>query len=137
MIKWLDRYKIGHDTIDSQHRVLFEIAQETEELLTCESVDKYDRIMNLLQRLKDYTMFHFEQEEEIMLKAKYSKFFSHLALHEEFISQLDKIILQLDQELDEKVIRNMLVFSIDWIADHILKVDKYMAEEIKTKVTDI
>ncbi|OON99341.1 MAG: hypothetical protein ATN35_13010, partial [Epulopiscium sp. Nele67-Bin004] len=119
MIKWLDKYEVGNETIDAQHKVLFDIAQETEELLTAYEVDKYDSIMNLIQRLKDYTMFHFEQEEEIMLKAKYSKFFSHLALHEEFIDQLDKIILKLDTEMDEKVIRDMLVFSINWITDHI------------------
>ncbi len=137
MIRWLDKYQIGNDTIDSQHKVLFEIAQETERLLATDDMDKYDSIMDILKKLKEYTMFHFEQEEEIMVRAKYNKFFSHLALHEEFIEQLDKIISKLDQEIDEKIIRDMLILSIDWITNHILKVDKYMVQEISTNTTVI
>ena len=53
--------------IDSEHRELFRIINETQELLENEILDdKYNRIQEMMERLKEYAEQHFRHEEEYM-----------------------------------------------------------------------
>ncbi|OOB80584.1 MAG: hypothetical protein BEN19_00465 [Epulopiscium sp. Nuni2H_MBin003] len=130
MIKWQDSYKVGIDMVDEQHKVLFDIVIQTEHILNQYAYDKYDSIIELLQKLKEYTIFHFEQEEEIMIKANYNKFFEHKVLHTDFIEKLEELVGGVDIQTDDEVIKNILIFLIEWLTEHILKVDKNMAKKI-------
>lgn len=67
-----DKYKTGIDLVDKEHRRLFEIIKETNDLIQNDLLhDKYDEIMRLLVELKDYTQFHFADEEMLMEKMHY------------------------------------------------------------------
>lgn len=59
MIKWKEDYELGIKHIDEQHENLFEIADRAYKLLTNEFfTDKYDKIIEILEELKEYTVFH-------------------------------------------------------------------------------
>ena len=78
MILWKDKYQIGLEMVDQQHEKLFEIAGRIFDLVkTSDNIDKYDQIMEVIQELKDYTVFHFEEEEAYMEKSGYPKLMSH------------------------------------------------------------
>ena len=67
LFTFTDKYKTGIEFIDEEHKRLFEIIDETYELIHDHFIhDKYDQIMSLLDQLKDYTEFHFHDEEEYM-----------------------------------------------------------------------
>lgn len=124
MILWKDEYKIGLELVDTQHEKLFEIAGEIYDLVKLsEDADKYDQILEVIQELKDYTVFHFREEEAYMLESKYPKFFSHKVLHENFIEKVNSVnITSLDDNQTEYLLE-MLKFVLDWLQNHILKVD--------------
>ena len=124
MILWKDEYKIGLDLVDDQHKRLFEIAGEIYDLVRLnEEMDKFDEIVEVIQELKDYTVFHFEAEEAYMLEIKYPKFFSHKVLHQEFIQKVNSVnITSLDED-QTKYLFEMLTFVLDWLQNHILKID--------------
>lgn len=66
-MKWKDEYAIGIEAIDEQHKKLFAIAQEAEDLLDLPSkYDKYDEIIKIIDELKDYVNFHFSEEEKVI-----------------------------------------------------------------------
>lgn len=128
MIKWKDEYCTGIDLIDEQHRRLFEIANSAYELLNNKLyVDKYDRIMEILKELKDYTVFHFSSEEGYMKSIGYKKFLSHKVMHDDFIERINNLDLNDLDENQDKYISEILDFIVDWISDHILGTDKKMA----------
>ena len=55
-----EKYKTGVELIDTEHRRLFEIIHDTNDLIHAELLhDKYDEIMHLLVELKDYTEFQY------------------------------------------------------------------------------
>lgn len=59
MIKWSDEYLLGIDIIDEQHKELFRIAGDAYDLLKNEFyIDKYDRVVKLIEELKRYAAFH-------------------------------------------------------------------------------
>ena len=79
-------YYIGIDMIDEEHKQLFKYADEAYELLHDEyTPDKYDRIDIILEKLRDYTVKHFTDEEQYMESINYKKLFTQKVQHQEFI----------------------------------------------------
>ena len=64
MLKWKDDYSIGIEQIHEQHKMPFEIAGRAYSLLTNDfCTDKYDKILEIIEELKNYTIFHFRCED--------------------------------------------------------------------------
>lgn len=129
MISWKDEYRIGVNLIDDQHKKLFEIADRAYELIKNPlNVDKYDKIVEILKELKDYTVFHFTTEEKYMKTIGYKKFLSHKVQHDDFIEKINSFDLnEIDQDQD-KYVMEVLDFIVKWISEHILGTDKKILE---------
>ena len=125
MYEMKEEYKIGVELIDEQHKKLFELANKAYILLKDDfSLDKYDKIVHILEELKDYTIFHFKSEEEYMESINYKKLFTQKIEHEEFIKKIEAIDLRnIDEKQDESLVK-ILNFLNDWLTEHILKTDK-------------
>ncbi len=125
MIQWKDEYLIGVPEIDLQHKKLFEIADSIYDLVKNQFVtDKYDSILDLIAELKDYTVFHFEQEEKYMQSIGYKKFFTHKVEHDDFVEKINSYDLSVLDEDQDKHLIDILDFVVDWIVQHILEKDK-------------
>ncbi len=133
MYEMKDEYLTGINLIDTEHRRLFEIAEETYQLSRQDFIpDKYDQINNLLGELKDYTIMHFEHEEEYMEKIGYKRIFTQKIQHEEFRNKLIELMdsekLEGSQEEQNKMVDEMLGFLTDWLINHILNNDKLIGK---------
>ncbi len=130
-----DRFKTGIDLIDDEHRTLFEIIKETNDLICAEHLhDKYDRIMELLGKLKDYTEFHFRDEEALMESIGYPKLDAQKRAHSAFVERLVDIDLNTLDEIDndqQSYLLDLINFLIGWLTNHILVSDKKIAEYVK------
>lgn len=131
MMEWDDSYLVGVEEIDMQHKRLFSIAKEADLVLKDEyKFNKYDDVKELVGKLRAYTQYHFEQEELIMFKAGYQGLKAHMKLHKGCIEEIDHLIVDsIDCDQDENI-SYILNFVIDWIIEHIAKVDKNMAKII-------
>jgi hemerythrin len=125
MISWKEKYAIGNKVIDDQHKMLFEICDKIINLQQDKYIiDKYDRIMDLITELVDYTTFHFHQEEAYMLEINYAGYEEQKAEHDEFIEKLLDVNLGDIDENQDKYIEDLLVFVLDWLSKHIITKDK-------------
>lgn len=132
MFQWKDEYVTGVKFIDEQHKMLFEIAFKAFDIYKNELIlDKYDRILEVVEELKEYTKYHFEQEEKFMLESKYKKFFSHKVQHDDLIKDLEKMNLKEIDQNQDKALLDILNFVLEWIQNHILKTDLGMTAELK------
>ena len=129
MYEMKEEYKIGVEQIDEQHKKLFELADKAYMLLTDKfSLDKYDKIVGIVEELKEYTIFHFKSEEEYMESINYKRLFTQKIEHEKFIKTLDTIdLIHLDRNQDESLVK-MLNFLNEWLTEHILRNDKLIGE---------
>ena len=67
----------GIEMIDSEHRQLFDYANQIYELLHAEFVpDKYDNMIDILGKLREYAKKHFADEEAYMESIQYKKLFT-------------------------------------------------------------
>ncbi|MBC8588308.1 bacteriohemerythrin [Paratissierella segnis] len=125
MIKWSNKYLLGIDIIDEQHKELFCIAGDAYDLLKNEFyIDKYDKVVKLIEELKRYATFHFETEEKYMMEIGYKKLFSHKMVHNDFIKQVNEIDLEKVDENQEEYLASIIQFIVDWIEQHILRMDR-------------
>jgi len=125
VIAWKEEYMLGVSQIDEQHKKLFEIAERVFSLLKDKlQVDKYDKIVELIQELKEYTIYHFEFEEEYMSNIRYSKYFTHKKEHAAFIEKINNIDLTKVDEEQNAYLLEIMDYVVSWISNHILKRDK-------------
>jgi len=124
-----EEFKTGIEIIDNEHKMLFEIADKIYELLNNEFImDKYDRIVNLIQELKGYAALHFRDEEAYMESINYKKMFTQKIDHDNFIKKLNEIDLNEIDENQHKYILDLLEFVNQWLVSHILEKDKLIAQ---------
>jgi hemerythrin len=125
MVTWKEEYSIGVPVIDEQHKALFDIVNRVQSLLGDEFiVDKYDGIVAIINELKEYTIYHFQTEEDYMLKIGYKKLFTQKVLHQDFVEKMNSIdFSQIDND-QNKYLNEILYFVCDWLLMHILKEDK-------------
>ena len=126
MFEMKKEYFTGIELIDGEHRQLFDYANQIYELLHAEFVpDKYDNIIDILEKLRNYTKQHFADEEAYMESIHYKKIFTQKIQHQAFIEELDKFDLDSISEVEnqEEVIEKLLLFVMDWLKEHILGLD--------------
>jgi hemerythrin len=129
MYEMKDEYLTGIENIDNEHRVLFEIAEETYKLKHNNFIpDKYDNVKALLHKLKDYTNMHFDNEEKYMESINYKRMFTQKVEHQAFRDKLESYDIDGIDEDTDYVIDDMLEYLTKWLIEHIFENDKRIAE---------
>ncbi|BCK01182.1 bacteriohemerythrin [Anaerocolumna chitinilytica] len=125
MYEMKPEYYIGVDTIDNEHAELFRIANDAYELVKNDFVpDKFDDIVAIILKLKEYTKQHFADEEAYMLSIGYKRYLSQKAAHDEFIEKINGIDFESIDHNQTKVLLDILDFLNDWLVHHIVEKDK-------------
>jgi hemerythrin len=132
MIEWKDEYELGIPLIDEQHKKLFDIAGDAQELLLMpKSMDKFDEIATIIDELRAYVEFHFEAEQGIMEKIRFPKYFSHKFEHQALIKKMNELDIHNIDDDQQNQLLNIVTLIIDWITEHVLEKDKVMAAHYK------
>lgn len=122
-------YYIGIEDIDGQHKELFRIADEAYTVLKDEFIpDKFDNIVALIGRLKDYAIKHFADEEAYMQSIHYKKFLSHKIEHADFIEKIETWDFEQADRNQTETLLDLLEFLNNWLVHHILEKDKLIAQ---------
>lgn len=118
-------YYTGIETVDQDHQRLFEIIGEANALIRNEFIpDKFDNITELLEKLTDYTKFHFRNEERHMEQVGYAGLDAQKRAHAGFIAKLEDIQLDGFDGNQQEVLLGLMDFLFNWLVQHILKMDK-------------
>ncbi|KJZ86338.1 hypothetical protein ClosIBUN22A_CONTIG60g01167 [Clostridium sp. IBUN22A] len=130
MYEMKDEFKTGIDFIDEQHARLFEIANEAYTLLKNDfTIDKYDKVIDLVDELRDYTVFHFNAEEEYMDSINYKRRFTQKIEHDAFIKKINEVDYKTIDSNPDKYILELLELLNQWLTGHILHNDKLISKE--------
>lgn len=138
MITWDEKYELGIEVIDNQHKELIAITSKLSDLLTnaVQGQDIYDDMMTIIADLRDYTIYHFGYEEKIFDNIGYVNAVAHKGEHKKLIDEIENLDLS---KLDEDQItagKSILKFLITWVFKHIsgsdfLYRDEFIANGIK------
>ena len=120
-----EEYLTGISFIDTEHKELFRIIGEVYRVIEDEFIaDKYDEIVHLLEELRDYTKFHFADEEKYMEDIGYAGLEAQKRAHDAFIARLEDMDMEHIDEHQQETLEELMEFLTDWLVNHILHTDK-------------
>lgn len=118
----------GNELIDSQHEEL--IGRINKLLDSCESSDAKLTAVKTLDFLSDYTVFHFDAEENLQKEIAYPGYEKHKEQHDAFkktISELDEMLAE-DEGPTPAFVEKVEENVIKWFYTHIEGFDRSVAE---------
>jgi len=121
MFEWKERYAIGIDSIDAQHKGLY--ANGAELFAAMSAGQAKERLSSILAHLVQYTEAHFAFEERMLQLHKYPDFPAHKAKHDDLTRQ----VKQFQQDVRSGKIGvgvPLLAFVEEWLTQHIGNVDR-------------
>ena len=126
-MEWQKDYELGHDKIDLEHRVFFDLVKSVGSAL--DRGDSKDRIRRLIAETAKYADFHFLSEENIMIDVGYPDFADHHKIHQELMQSLNRCIVNF--EVSEESTRDLVTFLTNWFVKHTTNEDLKVAKYIK------
>jgi len=121
LIEWGDEFITGIDTIDKQHRGLVELLNTLSRDFDENKTRKDLEI--ILEKLFDYTKYHFSTEEYLMKQASYPDYQRHKDEHDTFVKKVKGFIGNF-MDGKEELTKDIVDFLSEWVKNHILKTDK-------------
>lgn len=121
LIEWSDKYLVGYNEIDNQHKGLVILINELYTLMT--KGKSKENLEIIFDHLTDYTKEHFSMEEMMMKKYAYPDYEQHKLEHMKFVDRLNGF--RSDFKNNKVTISiEVLNFLKDWLLNHILVTDK-------------
>lgn len=135
---WHDRYKIGVDFIDKEHKQLFSTMNKLLQLTDNEEKSEWV-CREGVKYLKNHVEKHFEHEESYMQSIHYEDYDVHKRLHDNFrFDTLPALETELEEtQFSVESIRHFLGVCIGWVVAHTQTEDQAIVGKINSKWKNI
>ena len=127
---WDQRFVTGIDSVDQQHRHLFDIVNRVGDMLLNTAETDEAGIQAVFKELADYARYHFADEEKVMREGQVDARSRevHLRIHREFIQQVGSMwSARTSMNNPAEILHGFLTA---WLSFHILGEDQSMARQI-------
>jgi len=138
LLKWDDeKMGMGIDLIDGQHKKLVVIINDLAKAI--DTNEDKERLFAIVDRLLEYTQYHFTTEEEYFDKFDFKESSLHKSEHKYFIEHFKGIKRGLESKAkarDKAVIKlsaEILEYLVDWFINHITGSDREYMNLFKEK----
>jgi hemerythrin-like metal-binding protein len=127
LVQWdEEKYDVGVKAFNAHHKRLVDIINLLHS--TADGSNNLNHISVIYKELIDYTKYHFDVEEKLMLKYKYDNYHLQKLEHKKFVDSLTKSFEKFKTEFYIVELMELIDFLGDWILDHILNTDKQYKE---------
>lgn len=122
LFQWSKRLTVYNAEIDGQHKKLLEIGTKLQNFRESKGKSKAD-FLKIITELKDYTVYHFESEEQIMADGGYKDLERHKEIHKNFVKQVTSIDFNKFDYENKEELKKLIVFLSKWVLQHIRNED--------------
>lgn len=121
LMAWKEVYLIGVETVDEHHKKLFSLVNGLYDALLAGG----GRVAAdaALKALLDYTVYHFDAEEELMRSAGYPELEEHRRQHRVLLDRTLAMVA-LYEKGQEEVSMQLVHFLKDWLYQHTTTSDR-------------
>lgn len=131
-IAWNDDLLVNIVQIDDQHRELFRRFNVLGDAVWDGKGKQV--IGETLDFLAEYTVQHFNAEEELMREYQYPALITHKKAHDNFVQEVQAFINDFaSKDVDSGLIISVVNKLGDWTRNHIRRMDKELGEFILTR----
>jgi hemerythrin len=125
-VEWSSRFEVGHERIDFEHQIFLNLIRAASDL-TQGAVTR-QRVLMHLNEVKQYAVFHFTSEENMMFDVGYPDIEAHKKEHKKLLALFDDRLHQ--YRLEEIDLEQIVEFLFEWFALHTTQVDTQLAKYI-------
>jgi hemerythrin len=129
-VAWKDEYSVGIEIIDNDHKKLLDLIIQLFKVLN--KAKKDEKAIEILDELIEYTVTHFNREEELMKKHEFPELEKHISEHENMRQKIKKFRENITINTN-KVSSDALQFLQDWLVNHITVTDQVYAKYLSDK----
>lgn len=127
--EWREEYSVGSQTLDLQHKRLFELCKRVSSYECDNSKASINAFHAILNDLAFYATKHFETEEQVLLKIGYSKLSAQKLEHDKYSEKLVEFLFHaINGEIDKNSLQDYLE---TWWINHILVSDMEYSHFLK------
>lgn len=128
LMRWLDLYSTGIETLDRQHENLTDLLNCLNE--AWRTGKSHDVLLFRLDQFLDAVGAHFRDEEKLMEEKEYPGLDLHRAEHDFLLVQVLQFRTQFATN-EVELTESMLDFFRDWLRDHILISDRRLGRFVQ------
>lgn len=134
MMEWSLSLSCNHMEIDKQHKKLIEIINKISTALVDKSVE-FEKIIDIVTDLDNYIVEHFSYEEQLMKEYDFPESEGHLFEHNLLRIKMNDLNI-FDVRNHEEFYSDLLIYVMEWLTNHIQKIDKNLGIFIAMKDSD-
>ncbi|MBE0450254.1 MAG: GGDEF domain-containing protein [Clostridia bacterium] len=131
--QWDKDFLTGLNKVDEQHRGLVEIINDLLKFSLKTELIGVDEIDEILDRLTNYVVDHFQTEDELMfaygIDTRHIEL--HKRLHSDFVRNVNRYFSNKNELRDPEKLNEVSEFLVRWLAYHILNTDKSMVRQME------
>lgn len=117
MLQWNNSYETGNRFIDSEHHLLFDIANQ----VASNAITSPEQFKEYYLELLLYTHLHFASEEVLLKDIGYQSLSSHQQSHQTIILEMQNL-LSSGRNM-EAIVHELEGFLQKWLVNHIVRED--------------
>ncbi len=120
-LEWEEKYSVGVEEIDNQHKRMFVVINELLDAISTKSTE--ENLGHIIESLIQYKIFHFGTEEKYFKEFNYEETDDHVKKHREFNEKLTEMKAKYPTYTVEFAFE-LIDFLEDWLIDHLMVVDQ-------------
>ena len=120
LIKWTEEFSVGVVEIDNQHKKLIDMINELHHAM--KEGKGNSQVEGIINRLVEYSVYHFETEEKYFDKFSYPQTEKHKKIHKDFVNKVSIFKSEFDNK-EVMLTIEVLNFLSNWIRKHIMGED--------------
>lgn len=133
---WKEKYRIGVDLIDNQHKELFNRLSEFIKIVQNDVAweEKLDKVKETLNFMQEYVIFHFNDEEEYQEKINYPHMEEHKEAHAKFKEGINDYVEIFQEEgFTEEKMQELSAKLMTWLIMHVGVMDQKIGEYVRNQ----
>lgn len=133
---WKEHYKVGVETIDTQHEELFNRVSEF--IKNVQGKDSWEskvsKVKETLSFMQEYVVFHFEEEENYQESIGYADIDSHKKQHQKFTQGIHQYVTRFETEgFTKELVQEFGGKLITWLIMHVASIDQKIGEYVQNQ----
>lgn len=134
---WKEKYRIGVELIDEQHKELFGRISDFVQVVQDKNSswdDKVSKVKETMYFMKDYVVFHFDDEEAYQEKINYPDIENHKKMHADFKAGVFNYVNRLETEgYSEELAQEFGAKVMAWLIMHVAAADQKIGDYVKSQ----
>lgn len=133
---WKEKYKVGVDLIDEQHKELFNRLSNFIQIVQNETNwdEKIETVKETLTFMQDYVVFHFNAEEKFQEESGYPDIEEHKKIHADFKEGINNYVKIFEKDgFTEEKIQELSAKLMTWLIMHVGRTDQEIGKYIRQK----